>query len=209
MSDTNTDPSIRIFSDTLLHSRIDHAEDDINKQTRSMVSRSTIATVSGTGEYLFSDDVMIINRVMYDTDGSSLTTKYTELSYATIDQLDRDSAGWEYTSSGTPTSYYYRGNYLGIYPAPGFKYSGDYGRIRIDYVVHPTTSTIASDMIFNGYKHLQTYKNAIIDYVCALCAKDENDSPMMNFYWNKYVADINNMIERINNKPDRLGGIKR
>jgi hypothetical protein len=81
LSDTNTDPSIRIFSDTLLHSRIDQAEDDINKQTRCMVSRSTISTTCGTGEYQFPDNVMAVNRVMYDTDGSSLTVKYTELAY--------------------------------------------------------------------------------------------------------------------------------
>ena len=209
LSDTNTDPSIRIFSDTLLHSRIDQAEEEINKLTRCMVSRSTISTTCGTSEYEFPESVLRINRVTYDTDGSSLTTKYTELIYNTMDGLDNKYDGWEYTSSGTPSQYYYRGPYLGLYPAPDLKHSGTYGDIRIDYFVRPTTSTDSTSKIFNGYNHLQTYKNTIIDYICALCARDEGEETMMNFFWNKFNADVTNMIERINNIPDRRGGITR
>ena len=209
LSDTNTDTAIQVFSDANLHTRINQAEDDINKLTRCMVSRSTIATICGTGEYAMPDAVLLVNRIMYDNDGSSLTIKYSELGYTTIDTLDRDSAGWEYVSSGTPNSYYYRGNYIGLYPAPDLKHSGDYGRIRIDYIMQPTTSTLNESEIFEGYPHLQTYKLAIVDFVCALCSKDQDDATMMNFYWNKYKEDIAIMIERINNKPDRLGGIKR
>jgi len=210
VSDTNTDTAIQTFSDTLLHSRIDQAEDDINKLTRCLVSRSTVATTCGTREYEMPSGIMLVNRVTYDTSASSLTTRYTELSYNTIDGLDGKYPGWEYNvTSGTPAQYYYRGKYIGLQPPPGLLYSGDYGHLRLDYIIQPTTSTSASTVIFEGYNHLQTFKTAIIDYVLALCARDEDDATMMNFYWNKYNADITNMIERLNNRPDRLGGMTR
>ncbi len=203
MSDTNTDTSIRVWSDTVLHNRIDMAEDDINKLTRCLVTRSTIATTCGTAEYGFPDNTMVINRITYDTDGSSLTIKYVELKYKTIDTLDNENSGWEYTSSGTPNSYYYRGNYVGLYPAPDLKHSGDYGFLRLDYIVNPTTSTSSTALIFNGYNNLQTFKNCIIDYVCALCSIDKSNTNMINFWWNKYNTDVAIMNDRINNKPDK------
>ena len=152
----------------------------------------------------------MIYRVSYDTDGSSITKKYIELTYMTIDNLDRDYSSWDNdTSSGTPSMYYYWADKICPYPTPGIKYSGVYGDLKLYYVVTPTTSTTNSTKLFNGYNQLQQFKNCIIDYVCALCAKDEDDVTMMNFYWNKYNADLANAQERINNRPDRVGGIKR
>ena len=161
-------------------------------------------------EYELPDTCLVPSRVMYDTDGSSSTRKYIQLNYKTMAELDRDYSGWDNnTSSSTPHSYYYRANYVGIYPAPDFKHSDIYGDIRLNYVLRPSTFTSDTDVPFNDYRHLYRYHHSIIWYVCALCSKDEGDSTMMTFYWQKYISDIALMIERLNNIPGKDGGISR
>ena len=202
------------WSDAVLNDRINAAQDDIAWRTRFVVNRTTIATSVGVMEYSLPADCLIPIRVSYDTDGSSLTVKYEELTYATIPKLDRDGGQyWETTSSGCPTDYYYRGNLIGIYPPPGQNYIPPRGDLRVHYVARPSTMTADSSIPYsvgtNEYRNLFPFHQLIVWHVCAQCAADEKDTGMMNFYWSKFLTDIQQIIAHFNNQPDKQGGFSR
>jgi len=202
------------WTDAVLNDRINQAQDDVAWRTRFMVNQTTVACTVGQLEYELPADCLIPIRICYDTDGSSVTTKYEELDYATLDKLDRDNGQyWETRSSGTPKEYYYRGNYVGLFPPPGQNYTGDYGDLRLHYVVRPSTMTSDSNIPYtvgsNNYRMLFPFHQLIVWHVCAQCAADERDTAMMNFYWSKYLTDIAEIRVHLNNQPDKKGGFSR
>lgn len=206
MNDTSSDTSLQRWSETVLDARINDAQTDIDERVRPVRKNAVISTTIGISTYALPTDWLDTNRVVYDTDGSSTTTKYVPIQYKTLLQMDRDSSGWESTSSGTPNAYFYDADYIYVYPAPGLKYCGDYGSLKIWYSVYSATMSADTDVPFNGYRNLYQYHKIIVWYVCALCAHDEGNSGAEQFYWAKYMADIKEMQDQINNRNDRTNG---
>lgn len=210
MSDTSTDTDFQKWSSTVLNERINSAQDEITNITRCIHGNTTITPTVGISTYTLPENCIGTERILYDTDASTLTIKYKELDYHTMDELDRDHLGWEYASSGCPVGYWYDQNYVGFYPAPGLLYVGYYGNGKIYYQVRATSMTADTDIPFQGYRHLYPYHKIIVWYVCALCAHDEGDTAKESLYWGKFDRDIAIMVDRLNSfHKDRKGSIVR
>lgn len=205
--DNNSDAQLQAYSSATLTTWINEAQEDAVFRTGCLEKRATIDTNTSSFEYTISTDCIVPIRVHYNTGGSTITTKYDRLDYATIEELDRDYNYWEVSSSNVPKNYYYRADKIGLYPPPSASYSGT-GYLRIDYVKRPHELVNGSDIPFDNQKHLYPLHHLLKWYVSAVIKYKEGDKVNGDFYWTKYLADLEFAMKRYKSRPDKDGNFK-
>jgi hypothetical protein len=109
--------------------------DDLVVRLEPVFADARIDVTAGTWEYLLPEDLVSIKTVLTkDTLGT-----WTNMTPTTLEELFRDNAAWESTTSGPPaTHWYWKENTLGIYPVPTTTISSG---IRLIFTCRPREMT--------------------------------------------------------------------
>ncbi len=98
---------------TILQNALDRAARKLNTDTEANRSDATISIAGGGREVSIPTTVLDVYRVRLGTGSQRV-----RLSPVSMAGLDRDNAGWEGGTYGTPTQYYFDGNIIGFDPLP-------------------------------------------------------------------------------------------
>ena len=109
--------------------------DDLVVRLEPVFADATIDITAGVFEYLLPEDLVSIKTVLTKNADSA----WTNMTPITMEQLFRDNAAWESTTSGPPaTHWYWKENTLGIYPVPT---TSIIGGLRIIFTCRPQEMT--------------------------------------------------------------------
>lgn len=194
------------WSDAILIPNINEAELEFIRRTRAQKSQYYITTTTSAKEYTLPSDWLNSNRVSYAIIPlTSSTTNYKKLEYWTMAGLDEKYSNWENGDLGSPTRYYYRGQSIGLYPAPSTSYDGE-NYLKIDYNAKSSTMTGNTDIPYDDISYLYPYHKAIVWYVCHLCMIDTGNLDLANYFMGLFEKMVQECKEEGNNMPDRAGG---
>jgi hypothetical protein len=161
------------WTDQQLLDRANQIQDDVCAKTFCLQSRYYISTSTGIQEYRLPSDCLKIIRAAYAISASS--TSFKKLTYTTIAGQDKDNASTWQSTTGLPTEYYRRTDYIGLRPIPSSAYSGT-NFIQLDYIVRASSMSSTTDVPFNGDYTLYPFHQAIIYGVAALCEYDKGNT---------------------------------
>ncbi len=193
------------WTDAQLLSRINMGQLDIVSKTRCLEQFVLINTYDNQREYLLPSDILVIKRVSYSvattsTSVVSSTTSFKKIDRYTLFGLDESAPIWDNTF-GQPTKYYVRASSIGVVPTPSTSYTGS-NRLRIDYIVNPSTLSANTDVPFNNATYLYQYNPIITYYVAMLCKADEGLFSDATYFERKYYNALQMMVSELNSKPD-------
>ena len=166
VQDTDTDTTRQRWSDTVLDSRIDQAHERIVALTKCVTARQTDDIVSGTQEYAVPQTCLEVTNVMW-LDTNSVLTSLTKM---TESELNSANPTWRADTSSTPTTYYRRGNYIGVYPKPDYDRTGG---LVYDYISRPTSLTSDNSIPYGALYDLYPFHDCIAYMVAEQCKFDE------------------------------------
>jgi len=165
IGDTGPTSDEYYFSDVDMVNAINTVEEEIIAYSKPREFRKVYKTTTTTGKSLYDmpDDIIgVPKRVGYYIVNS--TSAFEKLSYTTIPKLDKEYENWEDKPLSKPDSYYIKGDQIGLYPAPGTRYStSSWKCMKIDYTYNPvdiSTSNL-SDTIFDGNKSLSPFSKVL------------------------------------------------
>lgn len=159
IDDPNSTNGTMRYSSSTIYGLINTAQRLMCVNTWALTSWATQTLSANTTEYALPSNCLSIERVTIDKNADG-TEEY--IPYITVHHLDIDK-GKQWTvadSSQTPTTYYIRNRYIGIYPVPN-----NAGAIlKIWYVKIPSIMSTEGTYIFDGYTPLEVYWEALASY---------------------------------------------
>lgn len=189
INDTSVDTDRQRFSDTVLNTRIDDAQERIVQLTKCIESRITTDITAGTSEYDFPAEFLIETQVLYlNSDGDwKMLRKISET------ELNYYYSTWR-SESGTPSHYYLRrsATKLGLYPNPDTSRTS---ALRIDFVRRPTALVDDTSIPFNALTRLYPFHDIICLEVAKLCSLDEKKMDPVTYFEQKLVQRLRQLMD--------------
>ena len=202
LRDNLTDTTKQRWTDAQLLDRINIIQQAMVRNTFCLQSQYTIDTTSTTREYALPSDCLKVIRVSYDVAASTVGDgHYYKLTWASIAGLDATS-NWEAKAVGKPLDYYERAGYIGLPTIPSATYYGD-DKLKIDYVVIPSSVSASTDIPFNGNYSLYPFHEGIIYGVASLCLWAEGNMQEFTIAEAKYKEIIATLDKIYNTQLDR------
>jgi hypothetical protein len=203
LRDDNSDTTKRRWSDAQLLDRINLIQQAMVRTTLCLQDQYKIETSSTTREYRLPADCLKVYRVSYDV-STSTTAKgnYYKLPWTSVAGLDSSLSTWEDNAAGKPQEYYERENYIGINPIPNANYYGP-DKLKIDYVVNPSSLTASSDIPFNDDYSLYPFHEGIIYGVVSLCLWSQGEMSEFAIAEAKYKEIMALLEKTYNTQLDR------
>ena len=195
IQDSNSDTSRQAWTNARINAYIDIAHLDMVKKTACLIGTTYYTLYTGTQTYNMPSDLLEVSRVSV----WKSSNVYQALTRYTLEGLDSWLPTWQQNAAGIPERYYTWGNVIGLVPAANSAYSGA-NRLRVDYLIRPSTFTSDSDLPFNGYYHLYPYHYIIAYKVAALCKFRERAYGESTTFENQYLNMLRVMIDEINRK---------
>lgn len=137
------------------------------------------------------------------TDSANQTYLLQEFSQQKIYESEPD---FEHTSVGPPTHYFTRfpgtsatALQIAYLPVPT---TTSTGTVRLSYYYMPADLASASDIPFDGFKHLVPYHWAIVDHVTAKIKALESKPDEATLYMNEFTRVITTMTDRLGRAPN-------
>ena len=156
IDDPNSENGTIRYSSATIYDLINTANRMFCINTKSLQAFATQQLTAGTTEYLLPDDMLYLERVTlnrHDGNGPSFIPQKT------VWGLDLEQTDWAVETS-SPTSYYLRNRYIGLYPFP--QYSG--AELAIWFIKYPSIMTAEGDIIFDNNPMLEPYWEALAAY---------------------------------------------
>lgn len=145
------------YSSATIYGLINSAQSMFCISTKALTTWATQQLVAGTTEYIRPDNCLFIERVTLNIPENRLG--HVVLPQETVFTLDRQVGSWTIQTS-SPTAYYLRNRYIGMYPFP--RYSG--AELAIWYIKKPPTMDSEGDVLFDNYTQLEPYSDALAYY---------------------------------------------
>lgn len=200
IQDSNSDTTRQAWSRQQLIDKINIIQEDVVKKSRCLLNTTYYTLYTNTETYTMPSDYLEVDRISIWRSSSSSTSYYSKLERKTLLGLDEDDT-WDNKSAGRPEEYYTYGNTFGLIPPANSTYAG-VGKLKIQYVVRPSTLSATTDIPFNGKSHLYPYHEIIILGVDMLCKKRVKAWGEVESYRQQYLYGISLMIQEIDRKQD-------
>ena len=194
IDDPNTTTGTVRYSSSTLYEMINTAQKLMCVSALALEIYATQDLVDGTTEYLLPDNEIAISRVTINLDDDNGDTY---LPQTTVHILDSNMGKSWAVSRSSPTVYYLRNRYIGFYPAP----TGD-PEVTIWYFKIPDTMDSGSDYVFEGFKQLELYWEALASYVAYKILLAEGRTLLLDQLVAEYKGAISAMKSWINLRPD-------
>jgi hypothetical protein len=194
IDDPTSDTGTVRYSTATLYDMVNTAHKNMCVATLALETSATQSLVAGTTEYLLPSNEIAIARVTINlNDGNG----DTYLPQTTVHVLDSKAGKSWSVSRSSPTVYYLRNRYIGFYPAP----TGS-PVVTIWYYKIPDTMTTGSDYVFEGFKQLELYWEALASYVAYKILVAEGRTLLLDQLVAEYRGAISAIKSWINLKPD-------
>ena len=195
----DNDSTRRRYTDTMLLDFINEGQRDVINNTWLIANSTTITLTSGVTYYSLPSNAIEIIRVTKD---------YKLLNETTFDKADsvNDGSSWE-TNGGMPIEYFQdktQPDVIGIKPFPNSSTST--GTVRIQYLAKATDLSSDSDIPFNSSNRYTSYHDILTYYVVTRIFMLEGDQSKLILYAQLYESRIQNMREKIEQKPNYIPG---
>lgn len=140
--------------------------DDLVVRLEPVFADATIDVTAGTWEYLLPEDLVSIKTVLTkDANGV-----WQNMTFTTLEELFRDNAAWESTTSGPPATHcYWKENLVGMYPVPD---TSIVGGLRIIFTCRPQEMT--TDSATTG---LSSYMDRLAVLYAVMRAREKDRDP--------------------------------
>jgi hypothetical protein len=165
IKDVSEDPGLQRWSDAVILSRINAIQEEVSAFTNMLETSLDINAVSGQSEYPFTSVILAVKKAYWKDDNGT----YIPLEKKTTTELDIIDKEWRDTN-GTPSVYYIRDNYIGLYPNPDVTRTAG---LRIEVAERPTDLAIDADIPFNSIYQFYPFHQGICFGVARLCMFDE------------------------------------
>jgi hypothetical protein len=203
LNDSTSVTNSPTWSDAELNTRNNDVQRNIAQYTRCIYAQYLTTPTAEVREYAKPTNCITIDRVsMINVSSTSASNQFKKLTAITLGGLDRDFPTWESYTSGLPTKYYERGNYIGFERPVSATYCST-GSIKVDYYKYPADMTSDSDEPFDSLDYLELYHDIIVLGVVIKCKQDEGKGAEAQTLQGEYVSQINLMIESLNFLPDQ------
>lgn len=161
IDDPNSASGTVRYSSNTIYGLVNTAQRLMCINTMALTSWATQQLVADTTEYILPGDCLAIERVTINENANANGLE-EYIPFKTIHHLDADQGKqWNIVSaSQSPTAYYIRNRYLGVYPVP----NNTGAVIRIEYIKIPALMDSEDDYIFDGYTPLECYYEALAAY---------------------------------------------
>lgn len=131
------------YTDAEINQWLNDGVRDLAVAVEPSETSATVTTVADTREYRLPNDCLSVKRALY-LDTNSAWYALAETSW---ERLFEDDPDWENDDSGTPESWYWRQNVIGLAPAPDSDNDGA-AHLRILYTYIP--SAMSGDSATTG-----------------------------------------------------------
>lgn len=192
IKDTSTDSALQRWTDAILLERLNNVQQEVCAFTGMLEDRISINVTSGTAEYAFTSTVQAVKKAYWKDDNGV----YIALTKRTETELDLMESDWR-DADGTPTSYYIRDNYIGLYPNPDVTRTAG---LRVDIIEIPTDLSADSDVPFDSEYQFYFAHEGLAFGVARLCSLDENKWDAVNVFETKYFNVIKEIQKQISSE---------
>jgi hypothetical protein len=186
------------YSSATIYGFINDAQHRVFYATQLNEAYAYQALVSGTTEYALPSDCLYIERVTLNTTSSKGAYVIPQ---KTVWGLDDTSSNWTVQTS-TPSSYFLRNRYIGMYPFP----SWDGAILGIWYIKFPTRMTSESDYIFDGLVVMEPYWEVLAIYAAGKIAELEGNTNLYTALVTEWQGALKDLKEYIRFNPNYSPG---
>jgi hypothetical protein len=192
VKDVSSDTSLQRWTDAILLERLNSCQEEMAAFTGMLESRVDINVSEGTAEYPFTSAIMAVKRAYWKDDNAV----YVPLIKTTETELDLTDAEWR-DVDGTPTHYYIRDNYIGLYPNPDVTRTAG---LRVNIADRPTTLTSDTDIPFDEEYQWYFAHEGLAFGVARLCMFDEGKFTEAQVFEGKYFNVIKEIQKQVSSE---------
>ena len=186
------------YSSSTIYGFINDAQHRVFYATQLNETYAYQSLVSGTTEYALPSDCLFVERVTLNTTSSKGAYVIPQKTIWGLDDID---STWT-VKTATPTAYFLRNRYIGMYPFP----SWDGAVLGLWYIKFPSRMTAESDYIFDGLVVMEPYWELLAIYAAAKIAELEGNTSLYTALAAEWQAGLKDMKDYIRYNPNYTPG---
>lgn len=193
IKDNSSDPALQRLTNADLLVRANNVQEEMVAFTGMLEEEIEINVTSGTPEYAFTSAILAVRKAMWLDDNSV----YVNLRKETETGLSLRNSQWR-DEDGTPSGYYVRDNYIGLYPNPDVTRTSG---LKVAVLNRPTDLSADADIPFDSEYQFYFSHQGIAFGVARLCYMDNGNWTAVQGFESKYftvMKEIQKQISRDN-----------
>lgn len=196
------------YSDSIITGIVNEGQRDVFNRTNLTENSTSYTLTAGTSYYNLPTDYVRPTLITF-RDAQGITIK---LDGSSRERIYQKQATWERDSTGPPSEYWTRistgggtAMQISYVPVPT---NASTGTVTLFYDSQPTDLSSASDIPFNGLRHLYPHHQVLIFYTAYRIKAIKGLTGEAELYRGLYDMELNSIKESLGQAPDVRNNVK-